>query len=215
LKTIGLTGGIACGKSTVAQIFKSLGVPVLDLDQVARTVVEPGKPAFLEIVSCWPEVVVGGAIDRKRLGAKVMGSVEDRKKLEHITHPRIREEAGRWLLEQAGVPLVVVEAALMVETGSYTLYDSLVVVSCDPEVQLQRLMEREGFDRATAEKWLASQLAIEEKERVAREVGGVVIRNDGGREELEGKVREVWESFKEQEQDREQEQNRVRLIPNG
>ena len=103
MKTIGLTGGIACGKSTVAALLRGLGVPVLDLDVVARSVVEPGQPALVEIAAQWPDVVVEGALDRKALGARIVGDAEARKALEAITHPRIWERMELWFAEQARV----------------------------------------------------------------------------------------------------------------
>jgi dephospho-CoA kinase len=186
-KTIGLTGGIACGKSTVAAILRDRGVPVLDLDQVARQIVEPGQPALAEIAARWPEVVVEGRLDRRALGAKIVQDPAAKKELESITHPRIWEQMEQWIAAQSA-PAVVIEAALMVETGSYLRYDRLIVVSASPDVQRRRLAAREGYDSATVERWLAAQLPLSEKERVAT----VVIRNDGDRAQLEAEVARIW-----------------------
>lgn len=187
VKTIGLTGGIGCGKSTVAAILREQGVPVLDLDQVARQIVEPGQPALAEIAGRWPDVVVAGQLDRRALGAKIVQDPAAKKELESITHPRIWEGMERWIAAQTA-PAVVIEAALMVETGSYLRYDRLIVVSASPEIQRRRLAAREGYDDATVERWLAAQLPLAEKERVAT----VVIRNDGDRAQLEAEVRRLW-----------------------
>jgi dephospho-CoA kinase len=187
VKTIGLTGGIACGKSTVAAILRDRGVPVLDLDQVARQIVEPGEPALAEIAARWPEVVVDGRLDRRAMGATIVQDPAAKKELEAITHPRIWERMEDWIAAQTA-PAVVIEAALMVETGSYLRYDRLIVVSASPEVQRRRLAAREGYDAATVERWLAAQLPLAEKERVAT----VVIRNDGDRALLEAEVGRIW-----------------------
>lgn len=190
MRTVGLTGGIACGKSTVADLLRARGVAVLDLDRVARDVVEPGEPALMEIAARWPSVVVGGALDRKALGALVMADPDARRALEGVTHPRIWERMERWLAEQeaAGAPVAVVEAALMVETGSYTRYDTLLVVSCAPEVQRARLAAREGYDPATVERWLAAQMPLAAKEAVA----DVVIHNDTSRDALASRTAAAW-----------------------
>ena len=186
IRTVGLTGGIACGKSTVAAMLRARGVPVLDLDQVARDVVAPGQPALDEIAARWPEVVGPDGLDRKALGRVVAGDTEARRALEAITHPRIWARMEDWLAAQSGV--VVVEAALMVETGSWRRYDALLVVSARPEVQLTRLVGREGLPRAEAERWLATQMPMVEKERVAT----AVIHNDDGPEALSAEVERVW-----------------------
>lgn len=188
--TVGLTGGIACGKSAVADLLRARGVPVLDLDRVARDVVAPGEPALAEIAARWPQAVRDGALDRKALGAVVVADPEARRALEAITHPRIWQRMEDWLRAQeaAGAPVAVVEAALMVETGSWRRYDRLLVVSASPEVQRARLMVREGYDAATADRWLAAQLPLAEKERVA----DAVVRNDGSRDALATALDAAW-----------------------
>lgn len=190
MRTIGLTGGIACGKSTVAALLRGRGVPVLNLDQVARDVVAPGSDGLAAIAARWPSVVRDGALDRKALGAIIVGDPDAKRALEAITHPRIWERTEAWLAEQSaeGHPVAVVEAALMVETGSWRRYDALLVVSASREVQLARLMAREGYDRAAAERWLGAQMPTEEKERVAT----AVVRNDGGLDALAREVARAW-----------------------
>lgn len=190
MRTVGLTGGIACGKSSVAALLREAGVPVLDLDRVSREVVAPGSPALAEIAARWPEVVVDGALDRKALGRVIVADPEARRALEAITHPRIWEAMEAWLAARRaeGAEAAVVEAALMVETGSWRRYDQLLVVSASREVQLGRLMAREGYDRPTAERWLAAQMPVAEKERVAT----VVVRNDGDLTALREATRAAW-----------------------
>jgi dephospho-CoA kinase len=186
---VGLTGGIACGKSTVAKILRGMGVAVLDLDQVARQVVEPGEPALAEIAARWPEVVHDGVLDRKALGAIVVGDVAARRALEAITHPRIWARMEAWIAVQVGP--AVVEAALMVETGSYRRYDKLLVVACSPEVQRARLASREGYDPETVERWLATQMPIAAKVALA----DAVVWNDGDESALSAEVRRAWKGL--------------------
>ena len=191
--TVGLTGGIACGKSTVAALLRAQGIPVLDLDQVARDVVAPGTPALAEIAARWPSVVHAGVLDRKALGAIVFGDPDARRTLEAMTHPRVWEASERWLAERAaeGHPAAVVEAALMVETGSWRRYDRLIVVSCAPEVQVARVRARDGLTEAQARARIAAQLPMAEKERVAT----AVVRNDAGADALGVEVARVWEAL--------------------
>jgi dephospho-CoA kinase len=165
-----------------------MGAAVLDLDQVARDVVEPGQPAFTEIAARWPTVIRDGRIDRKALGAIVVADTAARRELEAMTHPRVWARMEEWLAATP-VPVRVVEAALMVETGSWRRYDRLVVVSCSPDVQRRRLMERNGIDAAAADRWMAAQMPVAEKERVAHHV----IRNDGSPEQLRAAVADVWQ----------------------
>ena len=193
MKTIGLTGGIATGKSTVARILReALDVPVIDADQVAREIVAPGQPALAEIVTRFGQSVLlaDGQLNRRALGAVVMADPEARQALDGITHPRIREAIQRQLrqLAEGGAPAAAVEAALLVETGAYQLYDALLVVSCSPQTQLQRLMSREKMSEEEARLWVQSQLPLAEKERL----GTVVIHNDGDDASLRAAVRAAW-----------------------
>lgn len=184
--TVGLTGGIACGKSTVAGLLRDRGVAVLDLDEVAREVVRPGEPALAEIAAHWPAVVGPSGLDRKALGRLVAGDVSARRALEAITHPRIWARTEAWIQLQAGI--VVVEAALMVETGTYRRYDALIVVTCDHDTQIERLMARNGMPREEAETWLGAQMPVAEKAAVA----DWVISNSGSVQALAAEVGRVW-----------------------
>ncbi|MEC7986662.1 MAG: dephospho-CoA kinase [Myxococcota bacterium] len=171
MKTIGLSGGISCGKSSVARILESLGVPIIDADQVAREIVSVGQEALKEIEEHFGSNILTpeGNLDRKALGAIVMQDAKQRKALERITHPKIKLSILHQLLslKQDGHRAAVVEAALMVETGSFKQYDALIIVSCHPEIQEERLMKREGFSREEAQRWIASQLPLAEKEKHA------------------------------------------------
>ncbi|AKU89785.1 dephospho-CoA kinase [Vulgatibacter incomptus] len=190
MKRIGLTGGIASGKSRVARLLVERGVPVIDADRVARAVVEPGRPALAEIADRWPGVVRDGHLDRKALGAVIFGNPVERRALEAILHPRIRAEVeSRFAeLEERGVPRAVYEAPLLVETGFDRLLDELIVVSASEEVQLRRLMERDGFDLEGARARLAAQASP--AERLAKAT--FVIENDGDLDALRARLDAVW-----------------------
>jgi dephospho-CoA kinase len=189
---VGLTGGIATGKSTVSGMLRDLGCVVIDADVLAREVVEPGAPAFREIVAEFgPEVVQpDGTLDRKRLGAVVFADAARRRRLEAITHPAIRASfAARLqsLVEQRFTGIVIFDAAVMIESGNYKTMDRLVVVATDPETQRSRLMARDGIGPDDAARRVASQMALAEKVKLA----DYVIDNSGDRLATVARVREV------------------------
>lgn len=197
IRVIGLTGGIASGKSTVAGFLQELGAPIVDADQVARRVVEPGTPALAEIAEAWPEVVdAGGRLDRKKLGDIVFADPDARRRLEAITHPRIAAASREEIAAHAarGEPVVIYEAALIVENRLYTWMDGLIVVSAPEEVQILRLMERDGMARDAARSRIGAQLPLAKK----REVATWVIENDGSLEETRARTGEVWRALLQQ-----------------
>jgi len=192
---VGLTGGIATGKSTVARILQGMGVPVVDADQVAREVVAQGEPALEEVVDAFGPSVLSpdGTLDRAALRKRIVRDPVARRRLEAITHPPIRARIADRARELAGRghEHVVVEAALLVETGSYREYPILVVVTASPDVQVARLVARDGVTDREARATLQTQLPLADKEAVATHV----IRNDGDHEALEAQVRRVWKAI--------------------
>jgi dephospho-CoA kinase len=189
---VGLTGGIATGKSTVADVFRRLGAVVIDADQLAREVVAPGEPALAEIVREFgPDVLrPDGALDRQRLGAVVFGDAERRRRLEAITHPAIRARfAARLqaLADEGFDGLVLFDAPVMIETGGHRMMDRLVVVVTDEATQLARLMARDGIGRDEALAKVRSQLPVAEKAKLADHV----IDNAGDRAATEARTRAV------------------------
>jgi dephospho-CoA kinase len=165
---VGLTGGIATGKSYVVSVLRELGCEVIDADQVARQVVEPGQPALDEIVRRFGAEMLTpeGTLDRARLGAAIFADPEKRQALNAIVHPRVFEAQAKWFAEvEARNPraIAVVDAALMIETGSYRRFDTLVVVHCEPQLQLERLIARNGLTREEAAARIAAQMPSEEK----------------------------------------------------
>ena len=193
MKVIGLTGGIATGKSLAASLLRErFGVKVIDADQAAREVAAPGGPVFDAIVGYFGKSVLDarGQIDRSALRQRISNSVEDRRALEAITHPAIRLRIAECLeaCRRSGDAVVVVEAALMVETGSYLGYDALWVVTCEPTTQWSRLLARDGRSEAESRALVSAQLPLIEKERVADHV----IRNDLDEEALWVELQRAW-----------------------
>jgi len=192
---VGLTGGIATGKSTVSEIFRRLGCEIIDADLLAREVVEPGQPAFAEIVAEFGRAILGpdGRLDRKRLGAVVFADLDKRRRLEAITHPRIRvrfAERLQTLSARGFEGVVIFDAPVMIESGSDTHVDRLVVVVTDPATQRARAVGRDG-DREDVERRIASQMPLAEKARLA----DYVVDNSGTPEATLERVRDVHQAL--------------------
>ena len=188
---VGLTGGLATGKSTVSEILRGLGCVVLDADVLAREVVEPGQPALAAIVQEFgPDVLQpDGTLDRKRLGTIVFADPGRRQRLEAITHPAIRDRfLGRLAqLEADGFEGIVVwDAPVMIETGGHKAMDRLIVVVADTPTQRARALARDG-DPADAERKIANQMPLADKAKLADHV----IDNSGGRAATEARTREI------------------------
>ena len=169
---VGLTGGIACGKSHVLRRLAERGCRTLDLDSVARAVTAPGSEALAEIRAAFGASVIdaAGAIDRAALGAVVFRDAAARERLNRIVHPRVRAAEASWAagFARAGSQAVVVtDAALLVESGAHLRFDRLLVVHCAPEVQLARLRARDGLDEKAARARIAAQLPLAEKRAFA------------------------------------------------
>lgn len=196
MKVIGLTGNIACGKSTVARIFERLGAKIIDADEIARRVVEPGKPAWKEIVEAFGDGVLNPdrTVNRKKLGEIIFNDESKRKALNEITHPRIigrvRELVKLYGNENA--PAAIIEAALIVEKGGLKdLIDGLIVVTADEDSQIGRLIERSGYTREEALSRIKSQMPSLEKVKHA----DYVIENSGTLENAEIQVRALWKKL--------------------
>lgn len=189
---VGLTGGIATGKSTVSELFRRLGCEIIDADLLAREVVAPGEPALAEIAAEFGSEVLqpDGSLDRKKLGAVVFGDAARRKRLEQITHPAIGARFQRRLaeLEARGFDgLVLWDAPVMIESGGDKLMEKLVVVATDEATQSARLCARDGIDATEAQRKIGSQMPVAEKAKLA----DYVIDNAGDRAATERQVREV------------------------
>jgi dephospho-CoA kinase len=195
---IGLTGGIASGKSTVSSILRSHGVPVVDADHLARQAVEPGSAGFRKVVEVFGTNVVGpdGSLDREALGRIVFADSGARSQLELIIHPRVRELAAqaRQALVDAGAKLAFYDVPLLFEKNLAGNFDKVVVVACSYETQVKRLMSRNGFTRAEAVQRIASQMPLVLKTSMADRV----VLNDGGLNELERGVLQLIEIYQAQ-----------------
>jgi len=190
---IGLTGSIAVGKSSVLEVLAELGCVTFDADKIAHSVMEPGRPAHEDIVREFGSDVLAsdGAIDRNKLGSIVFADKARRERLNAIVHPRVIEEQNRLLSEvESRDPdgIAVIDAALMIESGGYKRFDKLIVVYCDRETQIERLMKRNGITREDAERRVAAQMSSEEK----REYGDYEIDTSGGREDTRQRIAELY-----------------------
>jgi dephospho-CoA kinase len=183
---VGLTGGIASGKSAVAREFESLGVTVIDTDQLARDVVEPGTPALQQLVTAFgPEILTAdGRLDRRRMRDRVFADASQRRILESITHPAIRNELARRAAAASG-PYQVHVVPLLVEGGSKSAFSRILVVDCPEEIQIERLVSRDNSTEAQAKQILAAQATRAARLSVADEV----IENTGDLADLHNKVR--------------------------
>lgn len=169
---VGLTGSIAVGKSFVCEVMRELGIDVLDADLTAREVVAKGTEGLDEVVREFgPEILTSdGELDRKKMGAIVFADEAKRKLLNSIIHPRVIAEQDKWIDDLAAKDpdsIAVIDAALMIESGGYTRLDKLIVVWCEPDIQLQRLMNRDGLDETAAKMRIAAQMPQEEKKGFA------------------------------------------------
>lgn len=165
---VGLTGGIACGKTYVTELLRKLGCEVIDADIAARKVVEPGQPAYEEIVQTFGREILqtDGTLDRAKLGAIVFADEKLRAQLNAIVHPRVHQLQVNWLAEVAARnpdAITITDAALMIESGGFPRYDKIVVVFCAPEIQLARLMQRNNLSETEAKQRIAAQMPTNEK----------------------------------------------------
>ncbi len=171
---VGLTGGIASGKSTVAGFLRDSEYPVLDADSIARELLEPGQDAYNEVIREFGDAILnrGGAVDRPKLGAIVFSDAQKRARLNQILHPRIQDVVGKWFaaLQRPGGPDMAFEdAALILEAGAKKNLDRVVVCWCLPGQQLERLQQR-GLSIEDAKLRIAAQMPMDEKRRLADEV---------------------------------------------
>jgi dephospho-CoA kinase len=168
---VGLTGGIACGKSTVAAMFRDMGAYVIDADQLARDALAPGTPGARAVARVFgPDAAPNGVVDRARLGALVFGHAKRRKRLEAIVHPYVfaaERRLAREIASRDPDAMVVFDAALLIETGAYRRMDAVVVVIADQRTQLARMAARDHMPRAVALARIRSQWPLAAKRRVA------------------------------------------------
>jgi dephospho-CoA kinase len=194
---VGLTGSIAVGKSYVCEVLRELGALVLDADQTAREVVKPGTIGLQSIVEHFGADVLqpNGELDRARLGAIVFADERQRQLLNSIVHPLVFEAQDEWLNECERLhpqKIAVIDAALMIESESYRRFNKIIVVWCEPSVQLERLRERDNLSEAEALRRISAQMPQEEKKRYA----DFLIDTSGGFAAARAQTLEVFELLK-------------------
>jgi dephospho-CoA kinase len=194
---VGLTGGVASGKTAVSQVLKEEGAYIIDADQIARELVQPHKPAWNELIRAFGKEILqeDGFIHRKKLADKVFADPKKRKLLNQILHPRIKEEMDRRTKEigqKDPEAIVVIDAPLIVELGDHREMDKLIVVASTQTQQIERLKERDGIGPGEALRILSSQMPVEEKVNLA----DFVIRNEGSLEETKKRAKEVFKELR-------------------
>ena len=194
MRVLGLTGGIGSGKTIVGKMFAQLGAEIIDADQLARDVVEPGQPALGEIVERFgPDVLqVDGRLDRARLGGIVFADAAARAALNAITHPRIRERMAAAVSarkDRSGVLILVIP--LLYESARTALVEAVIVVWVDPQTQLRRLLERGGLTDEQARQRIAAQMPLDQKRALADHV----IDNRGTPEETQRQVETIYRGY--------------------
>ncbi len=196
MKLIGLTGGIASGKSTVAKILTELGAAIINADSLAREVVQPEQEAWCEIVAAFGTdiLLANRTLDRQKLRAMIFNNVDARKTLESIIHPRVRALAEQRIREHttAGYEVIVYEVPLLFEGNLQESLRPVILVACDMKTQRDRLEQRDGLDQTAAQKHIDAQMSLEEKRRLA----DYVIENNGSLEDLQRQTKAVLEKIK-------------------
>jgi dephospho-CoA kinase len=198
---VGLTGGLACGKSFVGEALAQSGCHVLQADQLGHEVLLPGGEAYAAVVREFGSAVLdeNGTIDRRALAAQVFGKPERLALLNSLVHPPVLRREEEWLARVAAQDphgIAVVEAAILIETGSYRRFDKLIVAACDEEQQVQRSMKRDGAAREEVLARLSRQMPLAEKLKFA----DFVIETSDTKEETVRQTRAVYESLRRMEQ---------------
>jgi dephospho-CoA kinase len=195
VKLVGLTGGIASGKSTVAAILRRLGAAIINADDLSREVVQPEQDAWKEILDTFGADILqeDKTLDRRKLRKIVFDFPEARKKLETITHPRVRAMAEKRISElaRAGSSIIVYEVPLLFENQIHLWLRPVILVACDIETQKKRLLQRDRLTAVEAQQHLDAQMSLAEKRKLA----DYVIENNGSLEDLEQRVREVLQQI--------------------
>lgn len=190
--SVGLTGGVASGKSLVSSLFQELGAPVLDADQVSREVVQVGESALDEIAAEFgaDALLADGSLDRRRLRELVFTDEAARRRLEKITHPKIRQRIQEWIDAQTA-PYCILENAILLESGMDRLVDRVLLVDVSEDLQRSRLMQRDSIDSALVEKMLSAQWSREQRLERADDV----LRNDAKPEDVRERVKALHQQY--------------------
>ncbi len=194
---VGVTGGVAGGKTTVSRMFEKEGAYIIDADRIARELVQPQRPAWKEILRIFGKGILkqDGTIDRKRLADIAFSDSGQRRVLNGILHPRIKKEMGRITRQiERNDPhaVIIFDAPLLVETGFHREVDKVVVVTSKETQQVERLKKRAGMTREETQRIISSQMALEEK----IEIADFIIRNEGSLDATRRGVREVFRELR-------------------
>jgi len=189
---IALTGGIACGKSSVSQIFKKLGVPIIDLDVIARTVVETNTQGLVELVAHFGNGILNDdqTLNRQALRQQLFKNSENQQVIEEILHPKILEKM-QTDIKKLNAHLVIVEVPLLVEQNLSNLFDRAIVVDCSEENQLKRLLKREKLDENLAKTMIAAQVSREQRLALSEKLPTDILENNSEIFEMEQKVQDL------------------------
>jgi len=194
---VGLTGGLACGNSFVGEVLVGWGCQLIEADHLGHEVLRPAGEAYADVVREFGREILNpsGTIDRKRLAAQVFGKPERLARLNELVHPHVIRREQELMDQFARLDpngITVVEAAILIETGSYTRFDRLILVECDQELQISRALKRDNGDRIEVLARLERQMPVEEKRKFA----DYVIDTSGSKEETLSRVREVYDSLR-------------------
>jgi dephospho-CoA kinase len=194
---VGLTGGVASGKTAVSQILREEGACLIDADQIARELVQPHTPAWNELKKAFGKEILNEneSIHRKRLAEKIYSGPEQRGLLNRILHPRIKAEISRRMREigqKDPGAIVVIDAALIIELGDYREMDKVIVVTSTEAQQIERLRDRNGMTSEEARRIISAQMDLEDKLKVA----DFIVRNEGSFEDTKRKAKEIFQELK-------------------
>ena len=192
---IGLTGGIASGKSTAATLFEAMGVPIIDADIVSREVVEPGEEGLNSIINTFGHEVLTdtGSLDRRKLRDIVFTDEKQRKKLESILHPIIRQRMTEYVEQHEQAAYVVLVIPLMFETGQHEIADRILLIDCTIEEQITRVMTRDNISKEQAKKILDSQATREQRQSIADDI----VLNNSNSDDLARSIEELHKNYLE------------------
>ena len=193
---IALTGGIACGKSNVAQIFSDLGVDIIDLDELSRLVVEPGTKGLSELIDYFGDSILNTdqTLNRRVLREVLLKNPANQEKIEEILHPKILEKM-QMEIKKVKNKLVIIEIPLLVEKNLAYLFDRAIIVSCDEENQLKRLIKRENIDKNSAKSLISTQTNAENRLKLADQLPIDVIENNSEIFEMKQKVQDLYQKL--------------------
>ena len=190
---VGLTGGIGCGKSTAVDAFRALGIIIIDADQIAKSIVEPGEVALREIADCFGDQILlaNGELNRNSLKEVVFNDTKALQKLENILHPRIRLEIENQISSLQTESYIIIDIPLLVEKNYQEMFDRIIVVDCLPEQQIERVRQRDGLSELKIKQIMQTQASREERNKIATDI----LDNSGSKRSLLKKIKPLHDKF--------------------